>query len=279
MTNTPTTSRFTGILPTLPTGARIMLTAFLAIIGSGYLVAVANIYSRHQLADGKEGVSLDDLRAVYSGTTVAVDARELPSRMLTMIRGEMRQYFSSDASFSVLETWLKEGGSEAGLTKGEGKAAPKRVLLVDCMRCHAQSTETRISKEAPFGPDEFTIDYGLISRFVSASKAESPGKVRVPPQYTIPRLVLVSHQHMLAIPMFTLIVGLLFMTTRLPPTLRGVMTPIPMIAVLFDLSGWWLARVADPFVLVIAGAGGLFALSFGFQIFCVLVDLWRPQKH
>lgn len=278
MANSPTTNRFTGILPALPTSTRIMLTAFLAIIGSGYLVAVANIYSRHQMADGKEGVSLGDLRVVYSGTTVAADSKELPSRMLTMIRGEMRQYFSSDANFSVLESWLKEGGSEAGLTKGEAKAKPNRVLLVDCMRCHAQSSETRISKEAPFGPDEFTIDYNLISRFVSPSKGQSPGEVRVPPQYTIPRLVLVSHQHMLAIPMFTLIVGLLFMTTRLPPALRGVMTPIPMIAVLFDLSGWWLARVADSFVLVIAGAGGLFALSFGFQIFCVLVDMWRPQK-
>lgn len=278
MANTPTTNRFTGILPALPTSTRIMLTAFLAIIGSGYLVAVANIYSRHQMADGKEGVSLGDLRVVYSGTTVAADSKELPSRMLTMIRGEMRQYFSSDANFSVLESWLKEGGSEAGLTKGEAKAKPNRVLLVDCMRCHAQSSETRISKEAPFGPDEFTIDYNLISRFVSPSKGQSPGEVRVPPQYTIPRLVLVSHQHMLAIPMFTLIVGLLFMTTRLPPALRGVMTPIPMIAVLFDLSGWWLARVADSFVMVIAGAGGLFALSFGFQIFCVLVDMWRPQK-
>lgn len=278
MSNTPNSCSFTGILPALPTGARILLTAFLAIIGTGYLVAVANIYWRHQMADGKEGVSLGDLRAVYSGTTVAADARELPSRMLTMIRGEMRQYFSSDAHFSVLETWLKEGGSEAGLTKGEAKAVPKRVLLMDCMRCHAQSTETRISKEAPFGPDEFNVDYGLISRFVSTSKGPSPGEVRVPPQYTIPRLILVSHQHMLAIPMFTLIIGLLFMTTRLPPMLRGVMTPIPMIAVLFDLSGWWLARVADSFVLVIAGAGGLFALSFGFQIFCVLVDMWRPQK-
>ena len=104
MTNTQTQPRWTGILATLPGGAKIMLTIFLAIIGSGYLVAVANIFYSHQMADGKEGVTLDDLRAVYSGMEVPAEAEEIPSRMLTMIRGEMRQYIWSDASFPGLET-------------------------------------------------------------------------------------------------------------------------------------------------------------------------------
>lgn len=276
MTNTQTQPRWTGILATLPGGAKIMLTIFLAIIGSGYLVAVANIFYSHQMADGKEGVTLDDLRAVYSGMEVPAEAEEIPSRMLTMIRGEMRQYFSSDENFAVLETWLKNGGNKDELDKGESKKTPNRVLLIDCMRCHALSTETEISRESPFGPDEFTVDYEMISQYVTPKQKDAAGMVRTPPQYTVPRLILVSHQHMLAIPMFTLVVGLMFITTRMPPGLKGVLTPLPMLAVLLDFVGWWAARSVEPFVLVIAAAGGLFGLAFGIQLIWVVIDTWRP---
>ncbi|MEE8386897.1 MAG: hypothetical protein V3S01_13365, partial [Dehalococcoidia bacterium] len=70
MTDRHGLERLTGLLPTMPLGVRIMLTAFLAIIGSGYLVAVANISYTHHLADGKPGMSLDDLHATYRGITV-----------------------------------------------------------------------------------------------------------------------------------------------------------------------------------------------------------------
>lgn len=271
--------RFTGILSTLPTSARLMITAFLAIIGSGYLLAVANVFYSHQMADGKPGVTLDDIRAVYAGMDVSAAAEEVPSRMLTMIRGEMRQYFSSDANFSVLEEWLKSGGKEASLTEGKTRVNPQRVLLIDCMRCHAQGTGTQISNEAPFGPDEFNVDYAMISRFVTASESKAKGMLRAAPQYSISRLVLVSHQHMLAIPVFTLLVGLMFMTTRLPGGVRAVLMPLPMLALVLDFSGWWLARIADASVYVIAAAGGLFGLTFGAQILCILVELWRTPSQ
>lgn len=276
MTNTQTQQRWTGILAALPGGGKVMLTIFLAIIGSGYLVAVANIFYSHQMADGKEGVTLDDLRAVYSGMEVLAEEKEIPSRMLTMVRGEMRQYFSSDANFAVLETWLKDGGKKEALDKGESKKTPNRVILIDCMRCHAQSTATEVSKESPFGPDEFTVEYDMISRYVTPKKKDAAGMVQTPPQYTVPRLILVSHQHMLAIPVFTLLVGLMFLTTRMPPGLKGVLTPLPMLAVLLDFVGWWAARSMEPFVLVIAAAGGLFGITFGIQLIWVVIDMWRP---
>lgn len=267
-----------GLLATLPTGAKLMLTAFLAIIGFGYLIAVANIFSHHALADGKEGLSLDDLRTVYSGIDVPAKADgEIPSRMLTMLRGEMRQYTSSDAHFSVLEDWLRKGGKEAEIEMGEGKVTPKRAMLLDCMRCHAQSTGTQIAKEAPFGPDEFTIDYAMLASFITPAKSsESESTVRVAPQRTLHRLILISHQHMLAIPMFTLVVGLMFLVTRWPPGLRHVVAPIPMLVLVADFASWWLARIAEPFIYIIAAAGGLFGAAFGFQLLAVVIDMWRP---
>ncbi len=278
MTQPDTSAPWTGRLRSMPVGGRVMLTGFLIILGAGYLTAVLNIYHRHQLADGVEGMSIDDIRAVYSGLEIR-EGKPIPSRMLTMIGTEMRQYFRSDADFDVLAGWLKKGGREPELDDGEGKRTPRRVMIRSCLRCHAQTAETEISQRSPFGPDEWDVDYAALSKFVSPTTTAPGDTTRAPPQYDIPRLVLVSHMHMLSIPIFTLIVGLLFMKARFPPALRGVLTPLPMIALLFDFGGWWLARLAEGFVYGIAAAGAVFGLVFGLQLFVVLVDLWRPAAR
>ena len=269
--------RWKGALSEVPAGVRIMLTAFLAIMGAGYLVAVANIYHSHGMADGKEGLSIADVRAVYSGLQVAAN-EAIPSRMLTMIHGSMREYIDTDEDYAILEKWLTSGGSEQGLDEGEARKTPRRALMRNCLRCHAESTGTAISKEAPFGPDDFDVDYGMISKFVSVRTSESSeNMVDVPPQYTLSRLVLISHVHMLAIPMFTLVVGLLFALTRLPSSWRAWLTPLPMLAVGLDFCGWWLSRVGGPFIYLILGAGALFGIVFGLQVTAIAVDLWWPR--
>jgi hypothetical protein len=270
--------RWTGLLPTMPLGVRIMLTAFLGIIGSGYLVAVANISYTSHLADGKEGMSLDDLRATYRGITV-LRGQERPSRMLTMIRTAMREYVT-DADFPILQDWLEAGGTAQGLDEGPGtRKTPRRAIIRNCLRCHAQSTGTDISKLSPFGPDEFQVDYAMLAPHVAGVAEEDAEVVRLQPQYQVPRLILISHQHMLAIPMFTLAVALLFMMTRLPGGWRTVLGPLPMVAMVFDFSGWWLARSWSAFVYVIAIAGLVFGLVLGIQVIAVLIDLWRPRRR
>lgn len=269
--------RLRDLLPNLPVGARVMLTAFLVIVGAGYLSAVANIYHTHQMADGREGLSIDDVRAVYAGLQVTrTDDAILPSRMLTMIHGAMRQYIDREDDFEILETWLKDGGVLTGLDEGPRRKTPRRALIRNCLRCHARSTGTDISKKSPFGPNELEVDPQMIAGFVAAGAESTDEVVDLPPQYDLPRLVLISHVHMLAIPLFTLIVAVLFMMTRLPTAWRTVLTPAPMLAMVCDFSGWWLARFAGGFVYVILAAGAVFGLAFGFQVIVVLIDLWRP---
>lgn len=277
------TMRSDAILPrphAWPVGVRIMLTAFVGMIGVGYLFAIANIYHQHQMADGEAGLKLNDLRASYSGLTVRrTNETTIPSRMLTMLRTSMREYVDDEADFNVLESWLKAGGSEAGLTEGEGRKTPERALILNCLRCHATSANTEISHKSPFGPDELSVDYAMIKPLVAAETSVDRDIVEVPPQLTIPRLVLVTHAHMLAIPVFTLIVGGLFAGARFPRRLQSWLTPMPMLALILDFSGWWLARSAAGAIYLIAGAGAIFGLVFGLQIVVVLFDLWRPQPR
>lgn len=265
-----------------------MLTAFLAIISAGYLVAVANIFERHGMADGRAGLSSGDIRAVYSGGPRAA-GEAVTSHMLTMLAGAMRQYVSSESDYAILETWLKDGASEAGLdatptssaaeseeSSGRRRKArtPRRILIRDCMRCHAQSSGTDIAKVAPFGKDEFDVDYAMVSKFTGAESAAG----RSPPQYDLARLILHSHQHMLSIPMFTLAVGLMFMLTRTPHMLKSILLPLPMLAAVLDFAAWWLARTGDVWTYAIGGAGAVFGISLAIQIAAVVIDLWRPAR-
>lgn len=286
-------SQLGGGLARLPAGLRLMIGTFVTIIGLGYLAAIANVYYSHRLADGAEGLGLGDIRAVYGGMRAA-DAKSggaATSRMLTMVRGAMRQYIDSDEDYAMLETWLVAGADPAGLDAGEGRQTPRRVLIRNCLRCHAVSTGSEIARKAPFGKDEFDADATMLARFTGAGSAdersaggesgEPSGKrgTLAPPQYDVPRLLLVSHQHMLAIPLFTVLIGGWFALTRWPARFRAVVTPLPMLATLLDFSGWYLARVWSGGALLIAVMGGVFGLAFGVQILAILIDLARPANR
>lgn len=265
-----------GLLPRLPLGVRVLVTTFIVLIGCGYVIAFLNIQERHAMADGKPGLSLDDIRAVFGGYKQAASAAA-SSRMLTMIRGEMRQYFSSDLDFAALESWLAAGAKREAFDLGEGKRTPRKIIVRDCLRCHGQSTGTAISKDSPFGPDEFEVDYDKVAMFAGSAPTTGGEHVTVPPQYTAARLILFSHQHMLAIPIFTLLVGLAFSLIRFKPLwLKGLLTPLPMLTLVFDFGGWWLARVSGLGAIFILAAGGVFGLAFAVQVVATVFDLWRP---
>ncbi len=259
----------------LPTPLKLVLTAFLAMLGAGYLFAIANIYASHSGADGKPGLTIDDLKAVYSGVTVEKSsAKSAPSIMLKMIEGAMRQYVSDSADFLVLHDWLADGNGEPGLEKERDGRTPRRVITLNCLRCHAADSGELIGTKAPFGPDQLTVDYKMISQFTTPGTATEAGTVRIGPQ-SAPHLILITHAHMLAIPIFTLIVAFLFWLTPLPRGFRAIVAPIPMLTLVFDFSSWWLARVAPGAIYVIAAAGAAYGSAFGLQLLSIAYATWR----
>lgn len=261
----------------LPTPLKLVLTAFLAMLGAGYLFAIANIYATHSGDDGRPGLTIDDLKAAYSGVTVEkTSVKTAPSMMLKMIEGAMRQYVSDDADYGVLHGWLAAGNGEAGLDREKDGRTPRRVITLNCLRCHASDSGEIIGTKAPFGPDQLTVEYAMVSKFTTAGTASESGTIRIGPQ-SAPHLILITHAHMLAIPIFTLMVAFLFWLTPLPAGMRATVAPIPMIALVFDFSSWWLARVAPGMVYVIMAAGAAYGAAFGLQLLAVACGVWwRP---
>ncbi len=51
---------------------KLLYTAFLFIIGIGYLMALTYLYTSHQGHDGKPGLSIEDVAETYYGNRSAV---------------------------------------------------------------------------------------------------------------------------------------------------------------------------------------------------------------
>jgi mono/diheme cytochrome c family protein len=267
--------------------AKIILTAFLLLVGVGYLVALFNIYEHHQDADLEPGLTIDDLRRAYHGLEKNVSGEPqaaLPSPMLRMVSpgGKMRKNLEKggEQDVRVLISWLEEGGGREKFASpgayGAGTPSPRQVIARNCIRCH--NADGGDAEDVPYAPDPDTLpDYELVSVKSRPPVTSEAGTVYLAPMDRA-ELVQITHAHMLAIPVFVLIVGWLFLQTGLPERVKILLGPLPMLTLCADFASWWLARPFEPFIYVIAAAGAVFGLSYGLQILAVAYWMWLAPK-
>ena len=260
--------------------AKLLITLFLGIVGPGYLFGTANIMLKHQDADLEPGLTLDDLRRTFHGLekTITPEAEvTVNSLMLEQVRpgGEMREYLEDGGEPAVnsLIGWLEGGAKEDGFAAGD--PSPQNVIKSCCIDCH--HADGGDMEDLPFAAnDKADPEYALVMK---AAKPEfethesGPQTVFLAPT-SVNKLVHVTHVHILAIPVFTLLVGVLFLMTGFSEKVKLLLGPLPMLAVFLDISGWWLARLVEPFIFVIAGAGALFGATYALQILAILASMW-----
>lgn len=340
-------------LSSLPRSARITLTAFLTLIGFGYLSALGNLYYQQELADGKPGLTLDDLRVTFHGADIEIPpssatsnesapipqltgqraenaanpnselhnpqaARVTKSRMLEMVEpgGKMRKNLveGGESAVRVLTTWLEQGAPQATFEKMDFEKpddpSPSLIIADHCLSCHNAASGEK--KETPYGPDLFTVDYQMVFKYAAPgtahshsnsdrtatspstiapassdrsalanstqSRATQASKSRRLGPVPISHLFLTTHLHMLTIPVFTLILAGLFLFSNAPGWLKSLITAAPMITLIFDFGCWWLARIFEPAIYVLAVTGGIFGLTIAIQLLTVTASLWiRPR--
>jgi hypothetical protein len=280
----------TGVrLRDLSLAARITLTAFLFVVGCGYLVALAKIYTTHHAADGVPGMSLDDLRAVYHGLdrTVTGAPPALPSPMLKQVSpgGKMRKKLlkGGESAERALVTWLKQGAkvetfAQAGLAQ-QGDPSARQVIADRCIECHNSATGEE--RETPYADTaEAEPRFDLVARkstppVVTAS--ESTRVLHFERMNTLD-LLQVTHAHIITIPLFALVIAVLFLHTGLGSRMKLLIAPLPLLATCVDLGCWWLARPWEPAIYGIAAAGLVFGVALALQMLCVLGSTWFGRK-
>jgi len=273
---------------TLP--AKLLVTLFLLIVGPGYLFGTANILLQHQDADLEPGLGVDDLRRKFHGLTKQVAPKPdftVTSTMLEQVipGGEMREYLEKGGEPAIrsLIAWLEGGAdkaefSQAGL-KQPGDPSPQAVIAAQCVECH--NAEDGDMADVPFAPSRAAApDFELVFELAqpeSQRDETGPRTLTLAPT-SVKNLVHITHAHILTMPVFTLLVGALFLMTGLGNPVKLILGPLPMLAVLTDIGSWWAARFIEPFIFVIAASGAVFGATYALQILCVLCSLWCGRK-
>jgi hypothetical protein len=276
-------------LSELSVPAKITATAFLLLIGSGYLVAVTKIYVWHNMADGTPGLSMDDLRAVYHGLIKAIppEARQKPiSPMLKEVSagGKMRKHLlkGGDPAKWALIGWLEQGAmretfDKPGKSHNQDIPSPQQVIADLCIKCHnAADGEER---EIPYSPDTKTApQYALVAKKALTPPVSPENEINYFDAISEKELLHITHAHILSIPVFVLLVAVMFLHTGLAPWFKLIISPLPMIATCVEFACWWLARSWEPAVYGIAAAGAVFGIALGVQILCAFVSMWFGRK-
>lgn len=86
-----------------------------------------------------------------------------------------------------------------------------------------------------------------------------------------------AHAHALSMAPLTVVVGLLALATAFPRRITGGLLGFAGVALAVDLGAWWLARMDDRWVYIIAAAGGVYNAAMVLMVLVTLIELWRPR--
>lgn len=232
-------------LPSLGLSIRVLFTGFLLAVGFGLAMAGGQILLTHGMADGKLGLSVDDVVYSYYGN-------RNNSKLETKLNGSMKEYASAEDRL-VLIKWARHGASEA-----EWNSHVKDIFQQNCVMCHSvvpglpDFTKLEVAREAA------KIDEGA----------------------DIGSLTRVSHIHLFGISFLFFIVGLIFsLSVGIPKWLKEVAILTPFLFLIIDVISWWLTKYSPGFAwLTIIGGFG-YTLASGFMWFTSLYQMWILPRN
>lgn len=106
-----------------PLSMRTLYTGALIVLGIGYLFAMIQIFNSHAGRDGNPGLSIDDIRIAYSGSS---DATKLEAAM----KGPMSGMLPANERGQIV------GWVHRGLDEREYEDQIKTIIERRCVACH-----------------------------------------------------------------------------------------------------------------------------------------------
>lgn len=229
----------------LPT--RMLFTGYLMAIGVGLLMAGAQIMMTHGMADGKLGLSVDDIVYSYHGNHDGPDATKLESKLF----GSMKENAPPEVRMALLK-WAHAG---APAEEWDGKIKP----MVDqyCGPCHANmATLPNITEK--------TVMDQMTKRDEGAS---------------IGTLTRVSHIHLFGISFIFFFVGWIFTyATGFSPVTKSILIFTPFAFLIVDVASWWLTKMDPNFAYLVIIGGFGYSMASSIMIFTSLYQMWIPKR-
>ncbi len=225
----------------LSTTYRVLFTGYLLVVGLGLCMAGAQIMLTHGMADGKPGLSMNDIVYSYYGNRSG-------SKLEAALTGKMKDRAPADVNFTLIK-WARDGAPDAEWDK------IRPLLEKSCGNCHdAESGLPEVTK-----PD------------VAKSLAE------VDHGASIATLTRVSHIHLFGISFIFLFVGWIFGMAEFNQRWKLILISTPFAFLVLDVASWWLTKFwpGCAWITMIGGMGYsiaamvMFATSFA--------QMWLPR--
>lgn len=225
---------------------KLLFSGYLTVIAIGYAVAMIQILFTHGMADGKFGLSIEDIVYSYYGNRSG-------SVLESQLNGSMKPMAPDEERFKIIQ-WVRDGASEKSY---ENDIKP--IFEQRCISCH--------NAEAGGLPD-FTQFENIKARTASDEGA------------TFSSLTRVSHIHLFGISFIFMFVGLIFgLSTGVPVKLKSAAIIMPYAFLLLDITSWWLTKLNPHFALLVVLGGAGLAMAFVFMWVVSMYEMWiLPKK-
>jgi len=233
----------------MPYSQRVLFTSTLLVIAFGYLFALTLIMITYA---GRAGGS--PMMLTYQDIVVAYSGSGNASTLEAALSGPMRTMLPTDEREPIIG-WLHRGAPRA-----EFASVVNPIIQKRCLICHNGSN--------PHIPN--LTGFENVQK-VTALNTGTP----------ISQLVLVSHIHLFSLSMVFFVMGLMFSHAYVRPVwLKCTVIAAPYLAIVTDISSWYLTKLYHPFALMVIAGGALMAACFAFMWFVTMYQLWfsKPPK-
>lgn len=229
----------------LDTPVKVLFTGYLSTVAIGYLVALIQILFTHGMADGKFGLSIDDIVYSYYGNRSG-------TLLETKLNGSMKENASERERFVIMQ-WVRDGAEQDEFAE----SGVEKIIQERCVMCH--------NKEASI-PD--LGDFNVLKELTKEDEGATFGS-----------LTRVSHIHLFGISFIFMFVGLIFSFTETSTVkYKSIAIGMPYVFLLVDILSWWLTKLHPMFAWLVVFAGAGMAVSFLFMWTVSVLEMWWFDK-
>lgn len=224
---------------------KVLFTGYLSTVAVGYLVALIQILFTHGMADGKFGLSIDDIVYSYYGNRSG-------TVLETKLNGSMKDNASERERFVIMQ-WVRDGADKDEYAE----SGVEKIIQERCVMCH--------NKDAAV-PD-FT-DFDVLKELAKEDEGATFGS-----------LTRVSHIHLFGISFIFMFVGLIFSFAETSTVkYKSIAIGMPYLFLLVDILSWWLTKLNPMFAWLVIMAGAGMAVSFAFMWTVSVAEMWLFDK-
>jgi hypothetical protein len=217
-------------LPNLPVHVKVLFVGYLLVVGLGLCMAGLQIMLTHGMADGKPGLSIDDIVYSYYGDRSG-------SKIEGKLNGTMSEMGTPEVRLDIIK-WARNGAPEA-----EWEPHFKEVFAQNCVPCH-----------------------GTLPNIPDFNKLEEVKKAaQINEGASIKSLTRVSHIHLFGISFIFFFIGFIFsFSVGVPRWLKMLAIATPFAFLIVDVLSWWLTKWNPAFawLTMIGGFGYSFASTY-----------------